>query len=52
MAEGNTNGHHEGLSLPVNDGDTNHHASSSILTLPFMQKVSSLLDSFYLSDLS
>lgn len=40
MAEGSTNGNHEGLSLPVKDGDTNHQTSSSYLTIPFMQKVS------------
>lgn len=48
MAEGSTNGNHEGLSLPVKDGDTNHHASSPFLTLPFMQKlIAELLGTYF-----
>nr|XP_017220312.1 PREDICTED: aquaporin NIP1-1-like isoform X2 [Daucus carota subsp. sativus] len=44
MAEGSTNGHHEGLSLHVNDSDTNHRAFSSILSLPFMQKAAVMIN--------
>ncbi|KAL1834072.1 hypothetical protein DCAR_0104232 [Daucus carota subsp. sativus] len=48
MAEGSTNGHHEGLSLHVNDSDTNHRAFSSILSLPFMQKlIAELLGTYF-----